>query len=211
MPEEMEPERLHFCYHGTTMTIPELKTDIVFTTQLKQQTMTFHSTWGLFSPKAIDEGTHLLLDYVDVAQDARILDLGCGYGPIGLTLARLAPHGQTHMVDKDYVAIEFSKKNTQINRLTNVTSYLSNGFSEVPADEKFDLIVSNVPAKIGTELLQILLADAYSHLAPGGKLAIVTVSGLKEYMKRHLTSVFGNYEKLKQSKTYTAAVAQKLV
>lgn len=191
------------------MTIPELKSDIVFTTELKGQKLVLHTTWGLFSPKAIDEGTHLLLDYVDVAPDADILDLGCGYGPLGLTLAKLAPQGQTHLIDKDYVAVDFAAKNAQLNRLPNVTSYLSNGFSAVPAGQKFDLIVSNVPAKIGTELLQIFLHDAHSHLKPGGRLAIVTVSGLKEYMKRHLTAVFGNYDKLKQSKTYTAAVAVK--
>ena len=189
------------------MTIPELKQDIVFTTTLKGQSLVFHTTWGLFSPKAIDEGTHLLLDYMEVAPDAKILDLGCGYGPIGLTLAKLAPAGEVHLVDKDYLAIEFTLKNAQANHLDNVKAYLSNGLSNVPAGQQFDIIVSNVPAKIGTELLQIFLHDAHEHLNPGGKLYIVTVSGLKEYMKRHLTTVFGNYDKLKQSKTYTAAVA----
>ena len=137
----------------------------------------------------------------------RVVDLGCGYGPIGLTLAKLAPKGEVHLVDKDYLAIEFTLKNAQANHLDNVKAYLSNGLSNVPAGQKFDIIVSNVPAKIGTELLQIFLHDAHEHLNPGGKLYIVTVSGLKEYMKRHLTGVFGNYDKLKQSKTYTAAVA----
>jgi 16S rRNA (guanine1207-N2)-methyltransferase len=189
------------------MTIPELKQDIVFTTQLKGQNLVFHTTWGLFSPRAIDEGTKLLLDYMEVTPDARILDLGCGYGPIGLTLAKLAPRGEVHLVDKDFIAVEFTSKNAQANHIDNAKSYLSNGFSNVPADSKFDIIVSNVPAKIGTELLQIFLHDAHARLVPGGKLYIVTVSGLKDYMKRHLTAVFGNYDKLKQSKTYTAAVA----
>jgi 16S rRNA (guanine1207-N2)-methyltransferase len=191
------------------MTIPELKQDIIFPTVLKGQSLVFHSTWGLFSPKAIDEGTHLLLDYIEIAPDATILDLGCGYGPLGLTLAKLAPAGEIHLVDKDFTAVEFSAKNATANHLTNVKSYLSNGFSHVAPNQKFDLIVSNVPAKIGTELLTIFLNDAHAHLNPGGKLYIVTVSGLKEYMKRHLTLVFGNYDKLKQSKTYTAAVAEK--
>ncbi len=189
------------------MTIPELKQDIILGPNLKGQNLVFHTTWGLFSPKAIDEGTHLLLDYMEVAPTDNILDLGCGYGPLGLTLAKLAPRGVTHLVDKDYVAVEFSNKNAELNHLTNAKSYLSNGFDKVPADQKFNIIVSNVPAKIGTELLQIFLHDAHAHLVPGGKLYIVTVSGLKEYMKRHLTAVFGNYDKLKQSKTYTAAVA----
>jgi 16S rRNA (guanine1207-N2)-methyltransferase len=191
------------------VTIPELKQDIVFTTRLRGQDLTFHSTWGLFSPKSIDEGTRLILDHIDVPAGAAILDLGCGYGPLGLTLARLAPQGTIHLVDKDFVAVDFTRKNAGINGLTNTQAYLSNGFDQVPADAKFDLIVSNVPAKIGSELLAIFLHDAYEHLNHGGKLYIVTISGLKDYMKRHLTETFSNYDKLKQSKTYTAAVAVK--
>ena len=204
----MGPKRPHFGII-THMTIPELKADIVFEARLRDQNLVFHSTWGLFSPKQIDEGTRLLLDHIDVVPNARILDLGCGYGPLGLTLAKLAPAGQVDLVDKDFVAIDFTNRNAKFNHLTNATAYLSNGFDQVPAGQKFDIIVSNVPAKIGSELLSIFLHDAYAHLNPGGALYIVTISGLKDYMKRHLTDVFGNYDKLKQSKTYTAAVAIK--
>jgi 16S rRNA (guanine1207-N2)-methyltransferase len=192
------------------MTIPELKQDIVFTAKLRGHGLTFHSTWGLFSPKTIDEGTRLLLDHLtSVPADATVLDLGCGYGPLGLTLAKLAPQGQVHLVDKDFVAVEFARKNATNNHISNAQSYLSNGFAQVPASLKFDLIVSNVPAKIGSELLSIFLSDAHAHLNPGGRLYVVTISGLKDYMKRHLTDTFGNYDKLKQSKTYTAALAIK--
>jgi 16S rRNA (guanine1207-N2)-methyltransferase len=192
------------------MTIPELKQDIVFTAKLRGQNLVFHSTWGLFSPKAIDEGTALLLDNIELKPDALVLDLGCGYGPLGLTLAKLAPQGTVHLVDKDFVAVEFAGKNAEINHLSNAQAYLSNGFEQVPPGQTFDLIVSNVPAKIGGELLSIFLHDAHARLRPGGRLYIVTISGLKDFMKRHLSDVFGNYNKLKQSKTYTAAVAQKI-
>ncbi len=191
------------------MTIPELKADLVFQAALRGHALTFHSTWGLFSPKAIDEGTGLLINYLDVAPTATVLDLGCGYGPLGLTIAKMAPQGHVHLVDKDFVAVDFARKNAELNHLTNATAYLSNGFDQVPAGQTFDAVVSNVPAKIGTELLSIFLHDAYDHLNPGGRLYIVTISGLKDYMKRHLTDVFGNYDKLKQSKTYTAALAVK--
>src|SRR5476651_706153 len=100
------------------MTIPELKSDIVFKTKLRSQDLVFHSTWGLFSPKAIDEGTRLLLEYIEISPNAHVLDLGCGYGPLGLTLAKLAPIGEVHLVDKDYVAIEFSSKNADLNHLS---------------------------------------------------------------------------------------------
>ncbi len=190
-------------------TTDQLKQDIIFQTPLRGHLFTFHSTWGLFSPKAIDEGTQLLVDHLDIRPTDDCLDLGCGYGPLGLAMAHLAPKGTTHLVDKDFVAVDYSARNAKINQLPNAQAYLSNGLAQVPPNQKFDIIASNIPAKIGGELLSIFLHDSYARLNPGGKLYIVTVSGLKDYMKRHLTEVFGNYDKLKQSRTYTAAVAIK--
>ncbi len=191
------------------MTIDELRQDITFAATLRNRSFKFVSTWGLFSPKGIDEGTGLLVDQLEINPGDNCLDLGCGYGPLGLVLATLAPDGQTHLVDKDFVAIDYSNRNIELNKLTNAKAYLSNGFDQVDSELKFDVIVSNIPAKIGGELLSIFLADAYARLNPGGRLYVVTISGLKDYMKRHLSEVFGNYDKLKQSRTYTAALAVK--
>ena len=83
-------------------TADELKQDIVFETTLREQDLCFHTTWGLFSPKTIDEGTQLLLRYLSVQDGDVTLDLGCGYGPIGLTVAKMTPHGTVHLVDKDF-------------------------------------------------------------------------------------------------------------
>jgi 16S rRNA (guanine1207-N2)-methyltransferase len=191
------------------LTTQELKQDIVFTANLAGHPLVLHSTWGLFSPKTIDEGTALLLSQLKIRPDATALDLGCGYGPLGLAIAKLAPAGTVDMVDKDFVAVDYANRNSKLNGLSNTRAYLSNGFDQVPPDRKFDVIVSNIPAKIGGELLSIFLHDAFNRLNPGGQLYVVTISGLKDYMKRHLTDVFGNYDKLKQSKTYTAAMAVK--
>jgi 16S rRNA (guanine1207-N2)-methyltransferase len=186
-----------------------LKDDIRFEGRLGNYSLEFYSTWGLFSPRSIDEGTSLLAGQLKVEPDATALDLGCGYGPLGLVLAKMAPGGHVHLVDKDFVAIEYAQKNLLANDVGNATAYLSNGFSLVPQDLRFDVIVSNVPAKIGNELLRIFLLDAFDRLTPGGQLYLVTISGLKDYMKRNLNQVFGNYEKLKQSHTYTACRAIK--
>jgi 16S rRNA G1207 methylase RsmC len=187
----------------------DLRKDITFQAKLRDKTYSFHTTWGIFSPKAIDEGTQLLIDHLEINPEDDCLDLGCGYGPLGLVLARMAPKGNTHLVDKDFVAIDYAHKNLQLNNISNAHAYLSNGFDQIPPSARFDVIVSNVPAKIGGELLSIFLEDAYARLKPGGKLYVVTISGLKDYMKRNLNEHFGNYKKLKQSKTYTAAVAIK--
>ena len=70
--------------------VERVRKDNVFSVTLCGHELTFHTTWGLFSPKEIDEGTRLLLRHIEVPADADCLDLGCGYGPVGLTLARLA-------------------------------------------------------------------------------------------------------------------------
>ena len=189
--------------------IGRLKRDIVFQERLRNTEFEFHSTWGLFSPRQIDEGTRLLVENFDVRPDHTTLEIGCGYGPIGIVLARQSSSGDVHMVDKDYIAIEYAKINVRVNGLDNCRVYLSNAFSEVPERLRFDNIVSNLPAKIGKEMLSIILHDAFSRLRPGGRFCVVTVSGLRQWIKRNLNDVFGDYRKLKQGRYYTVAIANK--
>ncbi|ACL73956.1 methyltransferase small [Thioalkalivibrio sulfidiphilus HL-EbGr7] len=186
--------------------IASLREDIVFSDTLCGQPLTFHTTWGLFSPRGIDAGTRLLLDHVEVGEADDCLDLGCGYGPIGLTLARLAPKGRTCLVDKDFVAVDYSNKNARINGIGNAEAFLSNGFSAV-GNRRFQVITSNLPAKVGKEMLYLYLYDAFEHLHPGGRLYVVTITGLRRFIERGFKEVFGNYDKLKQGKDYTVALA----
>jgi len=189
--------------------VKSLRKDIIFDATLRGIPFTFHSTWGVFSPREIDEGSRLLLDHVEVNPSDHCFDLGCGYGPIGLTLARLAPEGQTLLVDKDFVAVEYAQRNAELNGVKNASAMLSNGFDQV-GDRRFDLVASNIPAKVGKELLYILLYDALQHLNPGGRIYVVTITGLRRFIERAFEEVFGNYDKVKQGKTYTVARAQKL-
>lgn len=187
--------------------LQKLRADIVFEQTLRGHPFTFHSTWGLFSPREIDEGTRLLLKHIKVNPDSDCLDFGCGYGPIGIAMARMAPEGQVLMTDKDFVAVEYSNKNIQANRIQNADVMLSNGFNQIPADMTFDIIVSNIPAKVGKEFLTLLLNDARARLNPGGKIYVVTINGLRQFMRRYLDEIFGNYKKIKQGATYTVAMA----
>ena len=186
--------------------LEKLKQDIVFEEKLRGHTLTFHSTWGLFNPRRVDEGSHLLINHLQVAPDATSLDIGCGYGPIGLTLARLSPQGTVHMVDKDFVAVDYACKNAALNHIHNCRIYLSNAFDQVP-DMRFDTVVSNLPAKAGNEMLYIIVTEARERLQKGGQFYVVTISGLKDYIKRNFREVFGNYKKVKQGKTYTVSLA----
>ncbi len=190
-------------------TLDKLRRDLVIDANLAGERLELHSTWGIFSPREIDEGTQLLVERLEINPADDCFDLGCGYGPIGLTMARKAPQGQTLMVDKDFMAVEYANANARRNRLGNARAMLSNGFDHVDPALRFDVIASNIPAKVGKEMLSLILHDAHRRLKPGGKLYVVTINGLRQYMKRNLNEVFGNYDKLKQGRAYTVALARK--
>ena len=189
--------------------IPELKKDIVLDVELLGSRFNLHTRWGVFSPRSIDDGTLLLLKYISADEDDVCLDLGCGYGPIGLALARHCHKGQVHMVDKDFVAVELANYNAKINNINNAKAYLSDAFIQVPREIKFNKIISNIPAKVGREQLSIILYDAFDALESGGTITVVTINGLKDFIKNNFKSVFGNYKKIKQGQKYIVSQATK--
>ncbi len=189
------------------MPLDHLRKDLIIDTSLAGHDLCLHSTWGLFSPRAIDEGSVLLLDHLDVRDDDVTLDMGCGYGPLGLSIAQRSPRGQVHMVDKDFLAVDYANANAQRNQLTNAQAYLSNGFSHVDQQLPLTLVVSNLPAKVGNEFFQIMFDDARHRMQPGARIVVVTINGLRGFIKRSFNEVFGNYDKLKQGKSYTVSMA----
>ena len=182
--------------------------ELIFTEELLGQELIFHTAWGLFSPRQIDEGTKLLLCQLSLRLGDNNLDFGCGYGAIGLTMAKLSSQGHTHLVDKDFVAVEFAKKNAEVNEIPNAEIYLSNVFSHVTKKD-FNNIVSNIPGGIGKEVLSTFFSQAPDHLRTGGSIYVVCISGLKEFVKSHLLANFNNCDKLAQGKTYTVYKAVK--
>ena len=192
------------------MDLDALRRDLVLDAALPGGTLRLHTRWGLFSPRQVDDGSRLLLETLEregIGAGRAALDIGCGYGPLGLWLARGAPSADVHLIDRDFVAVEYAAANAERNGLRNARAYLSDGFSHVPPEARFDLVVSNLPAKVGNELFRLLFADAHAHLNPGGRFVVVTIAGLKEFVKREFDATFGNFEKLRQGKSYTVSAA----
>ena len=133
----------------------------------------------IFSSFQIDEGTDLLLRTIDVAMaPRRIIDMGCGCGVIGVVLARLFPEAEVLAVDRDLLAVRYAQHNARLNEAANVRAVGSVGFEAVPAGA-YDLIVSNVPAKIGDDAIDAEFIRApLARLAPTGAYWFVVVSGL---------------------------------
>ena len=142
----------------------------------------------LFSTAAVDAGTRQLLKSLsNIDPPSSILDLGCGYGPIGLALkARFPQAGNLHMVDRDALAIRFARANAAENGIPDVSVYGSVGYGAV--DRKFDLLVSNVPGKAGDPVISSLITGARNALEASGLAAVVVVSPLADLVAATLQS-----------------------
>jgi len=188
--------------------LEKARQDIAFTAELRGRPVSFRPTWGLFSPRDIDEGRRLLLDHLEVRPADRAFDLGCGYGPLGIAIAREATAGHCLMVDKDFVAVDYAQRNAELNGIRNAEAMLSDGFRHV-GDRRFDLVVSNLPAKTTKEHYYLFFHEACLRLAPGGRCYVVVISGLRQFIARAFREVFGNHEKVKQGRNYSVALAHR--
>lgn len=149
----------------------------------------------LFSTFAIDHGTDMLLRNIVVNNSKSILDLGCGYGPIGIVIAKTNPNAQVTMVDTNLLAVRYANYNIKKNEITNAIAIGSVGMEAV-LDRTFDLIACNIPAKIGDEAItQEFILIPLEHLNPGGELWIVVVNALNHLIPR-LSSKYGFNMKL---------------
>lgn len=150
----------------------------------------FQVSQSLFSSQDIDNGTkHLLKTFSDQKVDnyQKVLDLGCGYGPIGIALKSYCPGSEIHMVDKDALALKFALSNTTLNNFDNLKIYGSLGYDDVH-DKDFDLIASNVPAKVGETTLSHILLDGQYHMRPHGIMVIVVIKPIGEIVNKILGS-----------------------
>lgn len=142
----------------------------------------FDVPYDVFSNHKIDEGTQLLHEHLpsyDIKNTPQaILDMGCGYGALGIPLASLFPKAQLDLVDRDLLAVEWAKINTQKNNLLNVNAYGSLGFVNVPRQKKYDWILCNIPARIGKKFIEDFFENAKSRLNPKGEIRVVVILDL---------------------------------
>ena len=150
----------------------------------------FRVSQDLFSSFDVDAGTKLLIRSLaspSFTNAKKVLDLGCGYGIIGIALKSLDPGRIIQMVDRDVLAVEYSKQNAALNGFTDLQIFESLGYDDLEAND-FDLITSNIPAKAGESAILYFLQDAACYLKPGGIVAVVVIAPLKEMVKSILDS-----------------------
>ncbi len=157
----------------------------------------------LFSPKALDKGSELLLQQVAGRKFDTALDWGCGWGAIGLWLAKSQPEAQVTLIDSDLSAIKATQANAESNGLTNVSILPSPGFEELPVDQSFDLIASNPPTHRGRQVVEDMIGQSRARLMAGGELVIVVEARLTPWVKRAMTQEFGGVEVLARTNKHT--------
>lgn len=142
----------------------------IITVQVNDTKMNLLVDNGVFSKKGLDFGTRSLLETLEVNEiKGDVLDLGCGYGPIGIFLA-LNTKAKIDMADINIRAITLAKKNAQLNKV-NVDVFESDSFSKII--KKYDYIITNPPIRVGKEKLYEMLYESLKHLKENGKLIFV--------------------------------------
>lgn len=127
---------------------------------------------GVFAAHGLDPGTGLLIQHLAVADGARVLDLGCGWGAVGVAAAKSSPHGSIVLTDVNRRAARLASENLGRNGIRNAEVRVGRLFEPV-ANERFDLIATNPPFRAGRETVLELLAATPQYLAPGGRLLLV--------------------------------------
>ncbi|HHW13000.1 MAG TPA: class I SAM-dependent methyltransferase [Firmicutes bacterium] len=165
------------------------------TVTLRGNALRLKTDAGVFSRDRLDLGTKILVESLDLAGVRAPLDLGCGYGPIGLTMARELPAVQVYMSDLNRRATELANENAALNGITNVLIRQGDGFEPwrdlYATGFRFDLVAINPPLRAGKETVLRLFTEARDFLAPAGQLwaVIRTSQGAKTYL-RELQRIF---------------------
>lgn len=147
--------------------------------------LSFITDAGVFSRSSIDTGTRLLVENVCLNGANSILDLGCGYGVIGITFAKINTGSKVFMVDVNERAVALSKHNARLNKVSNTTVLLGNGYNPVK-EEKFDLIITNPPIRAGKEIIYSFIENSVEFLNKDGRFCAVIQrkQGAKSFEKK---------------------------
>ncbi|USB32764.1 class I SAM-dependent methyltransferase [Paenibacillus sp. YPG26] len=162
----------------------------------------FVSDAGVFSKQGVDFGSRVLIDAMEIPEDASVLDVGCGYGPMGMAAAGLASRGRVTLIDVNERAIELAKENVSNNGIKNVTVIQSDLYKAL-GDEKFDVILTNPPIRAGKATVHAIFEGAADRLNEGGSLWVVIQKKQgAPSAKEKLESLFGEVEEVTKEKGY---------
>lgn len=170
---------------------------------LRNNKLRFKTDSGVFSKNEVDFGSRLLIESFTLPEvQGDILDVGCGYGPIGLSIAKGNSDRQVQMIDVNERAINLAKENAQLNSISNVSIYESDRFEHV-SQRGFAAILTNPPIRAGKKIVHDILEKSYEYLVEGGELWVVIQKkqGAPSVIDK-LTEIYGEVETVEKKKGY---------
>lgn len=178
-------------------------------THLRGRQFEFLTSSGVFSHKRVDLGTRLLIESMILPREGGILDLGCGYGVVGLVVATLNSNLRVFLVDVNERAVRLARENARRIGVSNVE--IRQGFLfESVKDMSFDVVLSNPPVSAGLQVAEQIILGAFEHLKIGGSLQLVVRSKIGgKQVSKGLESVFGDLEVIARKSGYRVFLSKK--
>lgn len=161
---------------------------------IKGKSFRFLTASGVFSKKRVDLGTCLLIESMILPEEGYVLDVGCGYGAVGIAAAVFKPKLQVIMVDVNERAVWLANKNIRINEVSNAD--VRKGFLYEPVEDlKFNCILSNPPISAGMATIKAIIAGALEHMAAKANFQMVVKSKTGgRRIQSFFEEVFGNVQ-----------------
>jgi len=186
-------------YYTENPNVPHLTQKIYYT--IKDIKLEFITDTGVFSKNRVDFGSDVLIRSLP-AIEGQVLDLGCGYGPIGISIAKLNPSATVTMVDVNKRAVELANQNIANNGIINAKAIHSDGFAAISSCS-YNAIVTNPPVRAGKKVIYDLFEKSIEHLYEGGAFYVVIQKkqGAKSAMDK-LQSVYGNCKAIEKKGGY---------
>ena len=160
----------------------------VFETEIKGISLQFHTDETVFSPGAVDRGTLAMLSTVEFTGEDKVLDLGCGYGVVGILAAKCIGSEKVTMLDIDEAAVALARENARQNGVEGCRILQSDGFHQLE-EKDFTLILSNPPYHVDFSVPKHFIEKGFNRLTVGGRMVMVTKR--RDWYKNKLTAIFG--------------------
>ncbi|MBN2567017.1 class I SAM-dependent methyltransferase [Candidatus Woesearchaeota archaeon] len=178
-----------------------------FRVRLRGEGITLLAGSGVFSMHRVDPGSRLLIESAEIRPGTRVLDLGCGYGPMGIAIARAFPDCEVVMTDVNERAVALARKNAKLNRI-EATILSGDGFAKV--EGPFDAILLNPPQSAGKEVCFSLIGQAKGFLRKGGTLQVVARHNKGgKTLSAKMGEVFGDVRDVAKSGGYRVYISEK--
>jgi 16S rRNA (guanine1207-N2)-methyltransferase len=155
---------------------------------IKDIDLSFQTIETVFSPKSIDQGTLAMLSVVEFNQGDKVLDLGCGYGVVGILAAKIIGPQNVLMLDIDPQAVELTRVNAGLNGVPGIQIIESDGFASLN-EKDFTLILCNPPYHVDFSVPKLFIEKGFNRLCIGGRMYFVTKR--KEWYQKKLAAIFG--------------------